>query len=284
MINLYDLVLNTFQEHKTNYNHIHNIDNLIEVIQLRNKDKEIEEYKAQIEELLLRNDLQNDYLSKLNKKYNTELTEQDVETGEEICLNCKNIDDEGLKLLCSINFKSIKVLHLSDNNITNIDSFVSAPFRQLKELYLFGNNISNIEALEKFPFKTLEKLSLGANMIEDISVFSKVPFRKLRVLELWENNISNIDALGSVPFKRLKELNLSSNKISDLKALEHVSLRRLEKLSLHDNLINNIDVLTEIQFKRVQRLYLENNKVDYNLEHNKKIIEELKKADRDIKY
>ncbi len=66
--------------------------------------------------------------------------------------------------------------------------------------------------------------------------------------------------------------------------MEKVSLRRLEKLSLHDNLISNIDVLTEIQFKRVQRLYFENNKVDYSLEQNKKVIEELKKIDRDIKY
>ena len=282
LIYLYDTILNTFQEHKTNYNHIHNVEDLIENIKIRNKDKEIEEYQRQIEDLLSRNDLQNDYLNQLNKKYNTELTEQDIETGEEICLNCKNIDDDGLRLLCSINFKSMKVLHLSDNNITNIESLATASFRQLKEL--FGNNISNIEILEKFPFKTLEKLNLGANMIEDISVFSKVPFRKLKVLELWENNISNIDVLSEVPFKRLRELSLSHNKIADLKALEHVSLRRLEKLSLHDNLISNIDVLTEIQFKRVQRLYFENNKVDYSLEHNKKIIEELKKIERDIKY
>ena len=284
LIYLYDTIINTFQEHKTNYNHIHNVDDLIEIVKLTDKDKEIEEYKRQIEDLLSRNDLQNDYLSQLNKKYNTELTEQDIETGEEICLNCKNIDDDGLKLLCSINFKSIKVLHLSDNNISNIESLATAPFRQLKELYLFGNNISNIEVLERFPFKTLEKLNLGANMIEDISVFSKVPFRKLKVLELWENNISNIDVLSEVPFKRLRELSLSNNKIADLKALQHVSLRRLEKLSLHDNLISNIDVLTEIQFKRVQRLYFENNKVDYTLEQNKKVIEELKKIEREIKY
>ena len=53
---------------------------------------------------------------------------------------------------------------------------------------------------------------------------------------------------------------------------------------MHDNLISNIDVLTEIQFKRVQRLYFENNKVDYSLEQNKKVIEELKKIEREIKY
>ena len=284
VIYLYDTITNTFLEHKTNYSYIRNFEELLDKIKLRDKDKEIDEYKRQLEELLSRNDLQNDYLNELNKKYNTELTEQDVETGEEICLNCKNIDDEGLKLLCKVNFKSIKVLHLSDNNISSLEPLISAPFRQLKELYLFGNNISNIEQMEHFPFKNLEKLSLGANMIEDISVLSKVPFRKLKILELWENNISNIDVLSEVPFKRLRELNLSDNKISDLKALEQVSLRKLEKLSLHNNLITNIDVLAEIQFKRVQRLYFENNKVDYNLEHNKKIIEELKKIERDIKY
>ena len=284
IIFLYDNIINTFQEHKNNYYHIENLNELLEIIKLRDKDKEIEDYKRQIEDLLSRDDLQNNYLSKLNSKYNTELTEQDIETGEEICLNCKNIDDEGLKLLSQINFKSIKVLHLSDNNITNIEPLATAPFRQLKELYLFGNNITNIDILQSFPFKTLEKLSLGGNNIEDISVFSKVPFRKLKVLELWENNISNIDVLTEVPFRRLRELSLSNNKISDLKALEKVSLRRLEKLSLHDNLISNIDVLTEIQFKRVQRMYFENNKVDYNLEHNKKVIEELKKIERDIKY
>ena len=283
-IYLYDTIINTFQEHKNNYYHIENVNELIEIIKIKDKDKEINDLKAQIEDLLSRDDLQNGYLSKLNSKYNAELTEQDIETGEEICLNCKNIDDEGLKILCQINFKSIKVLHLSDNNISNIEPLATAPFRQLKELYLFGNNISNIEVLKSVPFKTLEKLNLGGNNIEDISVFSKVPFRKLKVLELWENNISNIDVLAEVPFKRLRELSLSNNKIKDLKALEKVSLRRLEKLSLHDNLITNINVLTEIQFKRVQRLYFENNKVDYSLEQNKKVIEELKKIDRDIKY
>ena len=137
------------------------MDELIENVKLRDKDKEIEEYKRQIEDLLSRNDLQNDYLSQLNKKYNTELTAQDIETGEEICLNCKNIDDNGLRLLCSINFKSIKVLHLSDNNITNIESLATAPFRQLKELYLFGNNISNIEVLERVHLKLWKNYLLG---------------------------------------------------------------------------------------------------------------------------
>ena len=41
-------------------------------------------------------------LSQLNKKYNNEITEQDIETGEEICLNCKNIDDDGLKIYFSL--------------------------------------------------------------------------------------------------------------------------------------------------------------------------------------
>ena len=113
IIFLYDNIINTFQEHKNNYYHIENLNELLEIIKLRDKDKEIEDYKRQIEDLLSRDDLQNNYLSKLNSKYNTELTEQDIETGEEICLNCKNIDDEGLKLLSQINFKSIKVLHLS---------------------------------------------------------------------------------------------------------------------------------------------------------------------------
>jgi Leucine-rich repeat (LRR) protein len=284
VIYLFDNVVTTYQEHKTNYNNIINITELGDTITIRDKDKEIEDYKKQVNDLLSREDFQNDYLVQLNKKYNTELKNQDIETGEEICLNCKNIDDEGLKLLTKINFKSMKVLHLSDNNITNLDSLVSAPFRQLKELYLFGNNISNIDVMEHFPFKYLEKLSLGANNIADISVLSKVPFRKLKVLELWENQISNIDVFMEVPFKRLKELNLSHNKIKDLKAFEHVSLRRLEKLSLHDNLITNIDVLKEIQFKRIHKLYFENNKVDYNDAHNQEIIQELKKIEREIKY
>ena len=78
IIFLYDNIINTFQEHKNNYYHIENINELLEIIKLRDKDKEIEEYKRQIEDLLSRDDLQNNYLSKLNSKYNTELTEQDI--------------------------------------------------------------------------------------------------------------------------------------------------------------------------------------------------------------
>ena len=285
LIFLFDNIFTTFQEHKTNFNYVDNLNDLLEIIEIKNKDKEIENLQRQMEFLLSKGEFQQEYLEELNKKYDTGLTKQDVETEEMVCLNCKNIDDEGLKLISKINFKSIKVLHLSDNKITNIDCLCSAPFRRLKELYLFGNEITKIDCLENFPFKNLEKLSLGSNYIEDISVFSKVPFKRLQVLELWENNICNIDVLKDVPFKKLKELSLSNNQISNLDALSMVSLRRLEKLSLHNNMITNIDVLTQIQFKRVQRLYIENNNVDYTNEHNQKIIEELKKIpDRDLKY
>ena len=39
LIYLYDTIINTLQEHKPNYNHILNVDDLIENVKLRDKDK-----------------------------------------------------------------------------------------------------------------------------------------------------------------------------------------------------------------------------------------------------
>ena len=65
--------------------------------------------------------------------------------------------NEGLKYICEkMNFKELKKLILSGNNISNIK--VLAKFEKLEILDLSDNKISNIELLETFNFTELKEL------------------------------------------------------------------------------------------------------------------------------
>jgi len=131
-------------------------------------------------------------LQEFNTKYKLNITDDNV---TKLDLGSKNIGDEGLKDLCKIEFK------------------------ELKQLYLSSNNISDIKILENFKFEKLEILSLGNNKISDINILEKVNFKELKELYLPYNNISEIKVLEKIKLEKLEKLNLGNNKISDIKIL-----------------------------------------------------------------
>ena len=60
-------------------------------------------------------------------------------------------------------------MHLSSNyDLSDINILEKVNFKELKELDLSWNNISNIEVLEKVKFEKLEKLLLFGNNIDEI--------------------------------------------------------------------------------------------------------------------
>ena len=199
----------------------------------------------------------NYYLQEFNRKYNFNI--EDTITNLELS-ECE-IGDEGLKDLCKIELKELKVLLLEGNNISDIKVFEKVKFEKLEILILDINNISDINALKKVNFKELKALDLFDNKISDIKVLKKVKFEKLESLNLEKNKISNINVLKKVNFKELKEIHLSGNNISDINVLEKVNFKDLKELYLDGNNISDIKVLEKVKFEKLETLSLKKNKI-----------------------
>ena len=215
-------------------------------------------------------------------------------------LGFANIGNEGLKDLCKIEFKELKTLYLSNNNISDIKVLENAKyekleiinlgenkifdinilekvkFKELKVLYLYSNNITDIKVLENVKYEKLEILSLGNNIISDINILEKVKLKELKKLDLSYNYITNIKVLENVKFEKLALLSLSYNNITDISILEKVKFKELKELYLYNNNIIDIKVLENIKFEKIEILNLSYNKIQDNL-----IIQKLKSK---IKY
>ena len=176
----------------------------------------------------------------------------------EFCENLKYLDLSSFIINNEVNFKD---MFFGSYIFKNIENIINLEFKELKELYLSKNQISDIQVLERVNYKELQNLNLNANEISDIGVLEKVNFKQLKSLSLYHNQISDIKVLEHVYFKVLKELDLSNNKISDIKVLEKANFKELQKLNLSWNEISEIKVLEKVDFNQLQNLYLSNNKI-----------------------
>ena len=123
-------------------------------------------------------------------------------------LNIKKEDFENFKSLKEMNQKynlDIKDIEIKDLNFRNkslgneiLEYLKKIEFKELKELNLSFNNISDIKVLEKVKFERLEILNLSDNKISDINILEKVNFKQLKLLHLYNNNISDITVLEKV--------------------------------------------------------------------------------------
>ena len=101
-------------------------------------------------------------LKQFNEKYNTNIEDIDI---KQLNLEDKYIGNEGLKILFKIEFKELKELNLSNNEISDINILEKFNFKELNILDLSMNKISNINILEKFNFNELKELDLSKNEI-----------------------------------------------------------------------------------------------------------------------
>ena len=188
-------------------------------------------------------------LNEFNNKYNTNI--EDI-NNKELNLENKRIGNEGLKSLFKIEFKELKELNLSYNEISDINILEKVKFKELNKLNLNGNSITDINILEKVNFKELQELYLGCNEISDINILEKVDFKELKELILSHNEITNINILEKVNFKELKVLDLKFNEISDIKILAKIKFKELKELDLSYNKINNDEnnsIIKNLKFK-----------------------------------
>jgi len=153
------------------------------------------------------------------------------------------------------NAVNLKLIDLTDNNFTSLDSVFAEGVRygKLREVYLAGNRLTDISALSRAPIMTY--LSLADNGLTTDAIACITNYPALQYLSLAYNNIDNVDVLSSL--KSLRELRLHNNKISNVDLLR--KLVNLEILYIGHNQIKNIGYLNTLT--KLQVLYANDNQI-----------------------
>ena len=166
-----------------------------------------------------------------------------------------NLTDAGVPVLK--NAINLKLLDLSYNNFTSLDSVFAEGVRygKLSEIYLNNNNIQDISTLSKAPAMSVLVLSNNNLTTEQIAPIEN--FKYLIYLSLADNRIDDVSALKDLRY--LTELRLQNNNISN-----PYNLRKLTKLQAlylgNNNISSNIEFLDYLTELRV--LYLNDNRID----------------------
>ncbi|XP_053544829.1 leucine-rich repeat transmembrane protein FLRT1 [Bombina bombina] len=144
---------------------------------------------------------------------------------------------------------NVRVIYLYENDL---DEFPLNLPRSLRELHLQDNNIRSVtrDALSRMPY--LEKLHLDDNSVSTVSIEDDafLDSRQLRLLFLSRNHLSSIP--NGLPHT-LEELRLDDNRISTIPLHAFKGLNSLRRLVLDGNLLANQRIADDT-FSRLQNL------------------------------
>lgn len=178
---------------------------------------------------------------------------------------------------------SVRVIYLYGNAL---DAFPDNLPRSLRELHLQDNNVRAIARASLARLPLLEKLHLDDNSVSTVSIEEDAfaDSQRLRLLFLSRNHLSSIPS--GLP-RALEELRLDDNRISTIPLHAFQGLRGLRRLVLDGNLLANqriaddtfsrLQNLTELSLVRnslaapplnlpsahLQRLYLQDNAISH---------------------
>ena len=139
-------------------------------------------------------------------------------------------DDDVLELapLTTMMHLQIDINEISDSGLETLVDDVVSKMPDLESLHLSENQITNIDALSSLT--SLEELNLHSNNITDITALGNLT--NLKELHLHNNNITDITALGNLTGLN-RTLDISNNLIEDISPLE--SLTQLIQLRICPN-------------------------------------------------
>ena len=192
-----------------------------------------------------------------NLPYTTNLTDEQLKTITEITYDGSNKEDsekisstKGIEKLTSLT-----TLHLSNNNLSNIDLSQNIA---LTYLDLSSNNLNTIDLSRN---KELTSLNLDYNNLSSIDISKNT---ELTYLHLWYNNLSSIDISKNIS---LISLNLSSNNLSSIDISKNT---KLTTLNLNYNNLSGIDISKNISLTSLGLYY--NNLSSIDSSKNTKLI------------
>ena len=167
--------------------------------------------------------------------------------------NLDNLSDGGQATLK--NATGLKLLDLTDNNFTSLDSVFAEGVRygSLREVYLSNNRLTDINALSRAPMMTYLSLSGNGLTTEGTASIENYPY--LSYLSLANNNIDSVEHIKGLRY--LTELRLQNNNLTNVNDLRR--LVNLEILYLGHNNIQDITYLNALTNLRV--LYVNDNRL-----------------------
>jgi Leucine-rich repeat (LRR) protein len=206
--------------------------------------------------------------------------------------------------LSEIGSKGLKILHISNNRIQEINTFANLP--NLEYLDLYQNRLISLKEISFSSFVSLKYLNLSCNRLDLESEFDNVSYFKnqtiLEILDLSTNLIKHLnsnktlqylDSLKSLnlsknkfntiqPFVfgflcQLNDLNLASNNLRTLNKDCFFNLAKLEILKLSFNQLNSLEFLRENRnyTKNLKSLDLDNNRIEFIGENDFEFIHNL---------
>ena len=276
IIGFNEAILNSFDKHKNNYFYLKSLRNIyISLYRENQRDSK---------DLLF---LLNDYENKIKnseKVSNRIFIAKKVNIKREddkLLFNNKKINNEDIKQLSQIKFNNLKEIHLSGNEITDIELLCNISLPYLELLNLSYNKIKNITPLGQLNTpKEFKYLFIQNNQIEDIQVFIDCysSFKYLEILRLDENNIDEnsdsykaftekYDGKDNQDAKDIKDnIIITSSYINEIRKKYKINydLGEIElKGTKESNLILRklFIIITQKNQNKIRKLNLSNNKI-----------------------
>jgi Leucine-rich repeat (LRR) protein len=304
IIGFNQLVLDTGEKFKNNYFHLKSIINLGKSYNEENK-RYSKDIKCFLNYLSIDIENSNIAIEHLKNKKSIQIYRNE----KYINLHKKGLNEQDFKYISQIKFNQLKEIDISENQITNIQSFnrMSLPFLEL--LNLSHNEIQIIEPVSNLKSKNIQYIYLQNNKIEDMETFLKSYFPSLKILRVEGNNIReeilkliNKKYSDKIIYKsfeeQIKEFNKrykfdisGDNEIIDLNGkkggdemlnylfliITYKTENKINKLILSNNGIKDPSILNRINFNKLETLDLSFNEIT-----NLKFVSDMKT--KDLKY
>jgi Leucine-rich repeat (LRR) protein len=159
-----------------------------------------------------------------------------------------------IKELTFIDFRILKCLNLSNNQIADLNENIFTGLSQLEVLNLTKNKLKSLNLKTVFSqLSSLKELSLRENEIDSLPENSFELLCNLEKLDLFSNKLKSVnDSMFSRDLTKLTEINMSQNEISVFSMeADHGKLPNLEKLNLNET---NLAELKANKFKSLHNL------------------------------
>nr|WNA22120.1 Toll-like receptor 5 [Altica viridicyanea]WNA22121.1 Toll-like receptor 6 [Altica viridicyanea] len=155
---------------------------------------------------------------------------------------------------------SLKVLHLTQNSISDIPDGIFQHLSKLYQLHLWNNRIKRIKRNAFIGLKSLISLELSINQIEDIEEDSFAELEDLRMINLGTNKLGYINSnifkhnrnLTSIRLEGNLKLNLSEGVFANFPKLNTIRLSSSGIETLPEGIFKNTTGLKSLKLQKNQ--------------------------------
>ncbi|XP_052792324.1 leucine-rich repeat-containing protein 24-like [Mya arenaria] len=155
---------------------------------------------------------------------------------------------------------NIRVLDLSNNQITQLEDNAFAKYEFLEVLHIHNNSLSRLEKRVFGRLHNVMYLDLSFNSLDQVPSTSFLDLRSLLTLSLLGNRITSIKADAFHGLSKLTNLYLSGNHIYSIHPRAFSGLRSLQQLELQNNALSQLNDSTFDNFNtNLKEIKLFNN-------------------------